>query len=366
MEEIRFNPQTINQPNKPEKTKPLPENPMNLSRNLDHSLSKLMVVDDESSIRDLIVKGAKNIGCDCVSAHNGEEALRILSQMPIDVVISDINMPGMDGLDLMKTIKEQYHSDVIMMTGFTKDFTYENVIVMGASDFISKPLRIKELNLRIQRVLRERKVLAQRNIAEAENEEALKKLKKAIGGVIYAMAMTIEIRDPYTAGHQRRVANLSRAIGRKLELSPVHLEGIGMAGVVHDLGKISIPSEILCKPGKLSDIEFSMIKTHPKVGYEILKAIDFPWPLAETAFQHHERLDGSGYPMGLREDEIILEAKIVGVADVVEAMASHRPYRPAVGIEAALDFIIEKRGIIFDASVVDACISVFRESNFQF
>jgi putative two-component system response regulator len=181
------------------------------------------------------------------------------------------------------------------------------------------------------------------------------------------MAMTIEIRDPYTAGHQRRVANLSRAIGKELCLSPDQIEGLGMAGVIHDLGKIAIPSEILSKPGNLNRLEYEIMKTHPQVGYNILKSIEFPWPLAEITAQHHERLDGSGYPLGLKENEIIFEAKILSVADVAEAMASHRPYRPSKGIDYALDEISKQRGIAYDPQVVDVCCiySIKRIINFN-
>jgi HD-GYP domain-containing protein (c-di-GMP phosphodiesterase class II) len=252
------------------------------------------------------------------------------------------------------------------MTGFVKDFSYENVILQGASDFIQKPVTLAELDLRLQRVLMERTIFAERNKAEGKNKQALQKLRKTITGTIYAMAMTIEIRDPYTAGHQRRVANLSRAIGKELCLSPDQIEGLGMAGVIHDLGKISIPSEILSKPGKLSRLEYEIMKTHPQVGYDILKSIEFPWPLAEITAQHHERLDGSGYPFGLKENEIIFEAKILSVADVVEAMASHRPYRPAEGINYALDEISKKRGIAYDPQVVDVCLYLFNKKDYKF
>ncbi len=319
----------------------------------------MLVVDDEEPIRKMIIRGLERDGFDCLEAADGEEALEIMEKSFIDIVITDINMPGLNGIDLTRKIKEKYDSDVIIMTGFTKDFSYQNVIVHGASDFIQKPIVLKELNLRVQRVLRERRILA-------EHLDSLKKLKKAIGGIIYAMAMTIEIRDPYTAGHQRRAANLARAIGRELSLSPVQLEGLSMGSVIHDLGKISIPSEILAKPGALTELEFEFMKTHPKAGYDILKTIEFPWPLAEIALQHHERLDGSGYPYGLKSDAIIYEAKILAVADVVDAMLAHRPFRPGISLEETLEFIQEQRGIGFDPQAVDACVYVFREKGFSF
>ncbi len=206
--------------------------------------------------------------------------------------------------------------------------------------------------------------ITERKKAEKESQRTLENLRKAMGGIIQAMAATVETRDPYTAGHQRRVADLGRAIAREMGLADHQIDGIRMAGIVHDLGKISIPAEILSKPTKLSDIEFSLIKTHPQISYDILKDIDFPWPVARTVFQHHERINGSGYPLGLKGEEILLEARILAVADVVEAIASHRPYRPAFGIEAALDQISKKRGVLYDAAVVDACLKLFREKRF--
>ncbi len=191
------------------------------------------------------------------------------------------------------------------------------------------------------------------------------KLHKAMGGIIQAMALAVETRDPYTAGHQRRVANLARSIGQEMGLAKDQVEAIRMAGMVHDLGKISIPAEILSKPTKLTALEFSLIKVHPQTSYDILKDIDFPWPIARIVSQHHERINGSGYPSGLKDQEILPEAKILMVADVVEAVASHRPYRAAYGIDAALDEISKNKGILYDPEVVNACLRLFREKGFK-
>jgi PAS domain S-box-containing protein len=196
--------------------------------------------------------------------------------------------------------------------------------------------------------------------------ESYKKLQKAISGNIQLMAMTVEIRDPYTAGHQRRVADLARAIATEMALSEDQVEGIYMAGVIHDLGKISVPTEILSKPGKLNDNEFNLIKTHSQVGFDILKEIEFPWPIAQIVYQHHERMDGLGYPQGLSGEKILLEARIMCVADVVEAMASHRPYRPTLGIDVALGEIKKNKGKLYDPDVADACLNLFTENKFKF
>jgi response regulator RpfG family c-di-GMP phosphodiesterase len=202
--------------------------------------------------------------------------------------------------------------------------------------------------------------------AGEEIELHVDKLQKALAGTIKVVASTVEVRDPYTAGHQRRVATLARAIAGEMGLSDNQIEGIFMAGVVHDLGKIYVPAEILSKPSRLNDIEFNLIRTHSQVGYDLLKTIDFPWPIAQIVHQHHERLNGSGYPQGLSSEQILIEAKIICVADVVEAMASHRPYRPAMGVDLALEHIQEESGNLYDSLVVDTCLRLFSEKEFQF
>lgn len=182
----------------------------------------------------------------------------------------------------------------------------------------------------------------------------------------HALATMLEKRDPYTAGHQQRVADLSEKIALELGLSQDQAHGVRLAGMVHDIGKIQVPAEVLNKPGKLTDLEISLIRLHPQVGYDILKAIRSPWPIPDAVFQHHERLDGSGYPRGLRDKEIIIEARILAVADTVEAMSSHRPYRPGLGLDAALAEISKQRGTQLDQDVVDACLRLFKEKGYQF
>ena len=196
-------------------------------------------------------------------------------------------------------------------------------------------------------------------------EKTLKELRKALGGTIEAMALTVETRDPYTAGHQRRVSNLARAIATEMGVSEDQIQGIRLAGVIHDVGKISVPGEILSKPGRIGANEFGIIKEHPQVGYNILKTVDFPWPIAQIVLQHHERMDGSGYPDGISGDNILIEARILAVADVVEAMASHRPYRPALGIDIALREISKNRVSFYDSKVVDACLRLFNEKGYR-
>ncbi|MBE3131731.1 MAG: PAS domain S-box protein [Acidobacteria bacterium] len=208
--------------------------------------------------------------------------------------------------------------------------------------------------------------VTERKLAEESMREGLAKLRATLKAAIDSLASAIEMRDPYTAGHQERVTRLARAIAEEMGLDKEQVEAIEIAGVIHDIGKLYVPAEILSKPTKLSDLEYSMIKMHAQVGFTILSKIDFPWPIAQIVHQHHEAINGSGYPQGLSGKDILLEAKILCVADVVEAMSSHRPYRPALGIQAALDEISQKRGILYDREVVDACLKLFRDKNFKF
>ncbi|HPC86208.1 MAG TPA: PAS domain S-box protein [Smithellaceae bacterium] len=201
---------------------------------------------------------------------------------------------------------------------------------------------------------------------EREREETLEKLRQALESTIHAMAVTVESRDPYTAGHQRRVADLAYAMAVEMGLEPDRINGLRMASLIHDLGKISIPTEILTKPTKLTNIEFEIVKTHAQAGYEILKDIVFPWPIARIVLEHHEKMDGSGYPQHLKGDELLPESKILTVADVVEAMASHRPYRPSLSLQAALEEITRNRGILYDTDAVAACLTLFEEKRFSF
>jgi PAS domain S-box-containing protein/putative nucleotidyltransferase with HDIG domain len=208
--------------------------------------------------------------------------------------------------------------------------------------------------------------IAERKKAETDLQESVKKLRSTLKEAIDSLASAIEMRDPYTAGHQERVTKLASAIAGEMGLEADRIEAIQVAGIIHDIGKLYVPAEILSKPTKLSELEYAMIKMHAQVGFTILSKIDFPWPIAQIVHQHHEYINGSGYPRGLAGKDILLEAKILCVADVVEAMSSHRPYRPALGTQAALDEIAQKRGILFDREVVDACLKLFSEKRFKF
>jgi PAS domain S-box-containing protein len=201
--------------------------------------------------------------------------------------------------------------------------------------------------------------ITERERLEAERKRSLEQLENSMEETIQAIAATIEMRDPYTAGHQRRVAGLAQRIAEGMRLPAEEVHGIYLAASIHDIGKIHIPAEILSFPGKLGEIEYALIKVHVQAGYDILKNIEFPWPVAQMVYQHHEHLDGSGYPRGLKGDEIMLGARILCVADVVESMASYRPYRPGLGTEKALEEIRVNRGRLYDAAVVDVCLELF-------
>jgi len=206
----------------------------------------------------------------------------------------------------------------------------------------------------------------ERDLAQDKNRQQLVQLQDSLEDTVRAIATIVEMRDPYTAGHQVRVADLAAALAKQLGLPEEQVHAIHLAGIVHDLGKIQIPAEILSKPGKITDLEFGLIKVHPQAGYDILKGISFPWPIAQMVLQHHERLDGSGYPQGLKDGDILIEARILSVADVVEAISAHRPYRPGLGTEVAMEEITKNRGKFYDPQVVDACVTLFREQGYTF
>ena len=240
-------------------------------------------------------------------------------------------------------------------------------ITIGDSQSIVAEMRVMETEWEGQNVY----VASLRDITDRKRMQqrlqlGLDNLKDVMDGTIRAMALAVEMRDPYTSGHQHRVAELGQAIAEEINLPAESIEGVYMAASIHDIGKISLPAEILSKPIKLTEIELRMIQAHSKVGFDILKGIEFPWPIAQTVLQHHERIDGSGYPHGLGEDEILIEARIVGVCDVVETMASHRPYRPAMGLDKALGEVSGNKGKLYDEKAVNACLKLFNEKGFQF
>jgi len=334
-------------------------------------MTKILIVDDEEDVRLLLEQILEKKGYTCVLAVDAGEARDCLKEHDCDLVLCDINMPGESGLELIRDVSaKQRDVAVVMVTGIDDPVVAESVFEVGAFDYVAKPIRRNRILRSVANALRRRE-LEIANRAYREDLERMvagrtSQLKEALDGIIHAIASTVEIRDPYTAGHQLRVAGLAFAIAREMGFSKAQAEGVRVAGTIHDLGKISVPAEILSRPGLLTEMEFEIIKTHPQAGYDILKDMKFPWPLARIVLQHHERMDGSGYPQGLSGENTLMEARILAVADVVEAMASHRPYRPALGIDVALKKISKNKGVLYDPEVVDACLKVFTENSFRF
>lgn len=332
---------------------------------------KILAVDDTPASLKLLTELLKEDGYEVRAAINGELALHAASQNPPELVLLDIRMPGIDGYEVCRRLKAQHATrdvPVIFVSAATESDEKVQGFRVGAVDYVTKPYQRDELLARVHTHLELNRLrnhlgdLVDERTAELKESE--RKLRTSLIDSITALAATVEMRDPYTAGHQRRVAQLAIAIAKELHLTEEQIEGIQLAGVVHDVGKIQIPAEILSKPGRLTPLEFELIKQHAQSGYEILKSIDFPWPIARIVLQHHERLNGSGYPQALKGDEILLEAKIIAVADVVESMTSHRPYRPGLGIDAALQEIALNKGKLYEPAAVDACIRLFRERGY--
>jgi putative nucleotidyltransferase with HDIG domain len=339
-------------------------------------MARVLVVDDEVGLRLSMSALLKNDGHDVLVAQDVRSALVVLEQSPVDVVISDIIMPGESGVEFLAQVRERDPSvAVILFTGEPCVETASEALRQGAFDYLAKPVSKAALLAVVARAAQAKarhdlnvrltaENEAYRASLEAEVATRTAQLSNALRGTIRVVADMLDTRDPYTGGHQRSVARLAAAIAGELDLSGDDRDGVEMAAIVHDIGKIGVPAEILTKPSRLSPTEFSLVKEHARIGFEILRKVEFPWPIADIILQHHERLDGSGYPQGLRGDAVRIEARILGVADVVEAMSSHRPYRPALGTDAALDEVLRNRDRLYDAAVVDACVRLFRDRGF--
>lgn len=328
----------------------------------------ILAVDDTPSALKLLTDTLKAEGYQVRSAISGELAFHSATMSPPELILLDINMPGMNGYEVCQRLKAQTETrdiPIIFISALWETLEKVKGFELGGVDYITKPYQREELLARVRTHLELYRLRHNLQQVVEERTEALRiserKVRASLLDSIAAIAAAVEMRDPYTAGHQRRVAQLAAAIARELQLPEEQIEGLYLSGVVHDVGKIMIPAEILYKPGRLNKLELSLIQGHVRSGYDILKAIDFPWPIATTVFQHHERLDGSGYPQGLQGDQILFDAQILAVADVVEAMMADRPYRVGLGIEAALEEISSKRGTAYSSEIVDACVRLFRE-----
>ena len=335
---------------------------------------QILVVDDEDIIREMLQETVAYAGFKCAIAGNGRDALEAVARTPVDVVITDIKMPGMDGIELLQRVKERHDADVIVMTGFIEDFTYERIIELGASDFIGKPFRNKELIVRLKRVLRERSLLAeqrrthQKLVTYSENlcisneqlRQANREVQDAYLDTINRLAIAAEYRDEETGDHIIRMSRYSAMTGERMGLDKGLIDNLRYASPMHDVGKIGIPDRILLKPGKLTADEFEIMKEHTAIGADILanSRADILRYAEEIALSHHERWDGSGYPRGLSGESIPVTGRIVGIADVFDALTSDRPYKDAYPLEVALEIVRRERGSHFDPDVADAFLSL--------
>jgi putative two-component system response regulator len=329
----------------------------------------ILVVDDEPDMKELMLqkfrKKIEKNGYIFQFAATGMEALRILeTDDGIDIVITDINMPQLDGLSLLTELKKFNRPlRVIIVTAYGDMTNIRVAMNRNAFDFITKPIDFNDLEITIEKTWSS---IQEFKNTQNELKQSFARLRKNMDQTIEAISLMGEIRDPYTAGHQKHVASLSRAIASAMGLPADTINGVYTAALVHDIGKIYVPSEILSKPGALTPNEFNIIKDHTRMGYMILKAIEFPWPVADIVYMHHERLDGTGYPQGLSGDAILLEAQIITVSDIVDAVSSHRPYRPALGIDRAIEEIEAQKGKTLNQAVVDACRRIIKEGKFAF
>jgi putative two-component system response regulator len=323
----------------------------------------VLIVDDNPINIDLlldILKGDYRFGV----AKNGAKALEYLKKNKPDLILLDVMMPEMDGFEVCEILKSDQQLkdiEIIFITALNDSKYIAKGFDVGAVDYITKPFNAAEVKARVQTHMSLKKMKESLNtqniILEDQVKDKTAQLQEMFDATVSGMALMAESRDPYTAGHQSRVAQYACDIGTHMELPKDRIEAIRISGLLHDIGKIRTPVSLLNRPGKLLKAEWELIKMHPLVGYKILKEIPFPWPIADIVYQHHERIDGSGYPRGLVGKDILLEAKIIAVADVMEAISSHRPYRPALPIESALNEIKNQKGLLFDESVVNSFLS---------
>lgn len=341
-------------------------------------MTKILIVDDEKSIRKTFEAFLTKEGYEVVTAENVDLAIKEIEENELDLIITDIIMSRATGIELLKYTKENKPDiPIIVMTGEPTVDTATLAVKNGAYDYITKPISKDTLVRTAKYATEHKKLIDNKKQLEAENKKYRENLEKlveartialqnAIQATISTIASVVELRDPYTAGHERKVGNLAVAIAQKMKLTKSQIDCLYVTGYLHDIGKMSVPAEILAKPGKLSEVEFAVIKTHVDFGYNILKKVTLPWPVADVVYQHHERIDGSGYPQGLKGTQMKIESKIMAVADVIEAMTSHRPYRPGLGLDVALDEIESMSGVLYDDDVAAASLELFRKDKYEF
>ena len=327
---------------------------------------RILYLEDNPVDAEIVERELKKTGLDFSIQHvaSKDEYREALDEAAPDVILSDYLLPDFDGVSALVWAVEM-HPDVpfIYVSGAIDEELAIKAIKGGAADYVYKN-RLSKLSTAVPSALAEARDKAERRLAEQRLRSALDWIQKQQAETIAALASVTVIGDPYTSGHQQRMASLACAIAEEMGLDPDLVDGIRVAGTLHDIGKIAVPAEILAKPRKLNELELGLVRMHSETSYEILREIEFQWPVAEMVYEHHERYDGTGYQRGLKGDEILLEARVMAVADVLEAMISHRHYRPAHELEAALEEIESGSGTLYDAEVCDACLSLFREKGY--
>lgn len=330
--------------------------------------AKILVVEDEKIVALDINDVLNKLGYDVPAlVASGDEAVEAVKRTKPDLVLMDIVLKGdTDGIEAAEVIRHRYGTPLVFLTAYADDEILRRVKHIEPFGYILKPFQEKELYSAIEIALFKHGLEKRRRRERDKVKRSSRRMLRTYEAAVNSLSRAVEMRDPTSAGHQKRVADLSCAIARAMGLKNRTIEGIRLAGLVHDVGKIRIPVEILRKPGHLNDDELSMVKDHPKVGYEILKDVDFPWPIADMVHQHHERLDGSGYPEGIKDEDMLFGSRILAVAEVVATMLMHHTYQPSLDENAALSDLIRNRGALYDAQVVDACVVLFKERNFKF
>ncbi|MCF8067620.1 MAG: response regulator [Desulfobacterales bacterium] len=319
----------------------------------------ILVADDEAPIRDMLQKAIESSGYECSVAEDGIDALRVMKERRIHILVSDIRMPDMDGIELLDEVKKCYDTDVIMMTGYSGDYSYEEAIKRGASDFAFKPLSPKELIVRIKRVLRERRLITEHSQTHQELKSVYDELHLAYLDTVNRLILAAEYKDDDTGDHIARMSRYSELVALTLGLPERDVLQIRYSSPMHDVGKIGIPDSILLKPGKLTNEEFDVMKTHTILGANIFakSTAEILQNAHDIALTHHEKWNGKGYPQGLAGDKIPILGRIVGIVDVFDALTSTRPYKKPYPVEVAIDIIKKERGEHFDPAVTDAFLS---------
>lgn len=321
----------------------------------DPSAGYILIVDDEEMIRTVMKESLRRCGLACVTASDGAAALRIMEDNPASLIITDINMPGMDGVELVKRVKEKYSTSVIVMTGLIDEYSYENMVEIGADDFVTKPVSIKEINLRVHRVIRERGLIRETAKVHKELEDTHRILEDAYLDTIHRLAMAAEYRDDDTGDHIVRIGRYCAFFADKIGMTAREKDVVRYAAPMHDIGKIGIPDNILLKPGRLTREEFDLMKTHTSIGERILadSGSDVLQMAQVIAKSHHEAWNGSGYPLGLAKENIPIVGRLVAIFDAFDVLTTRRPYKDPYPTEVAIDILRKERGQNFDPAILD-------------